>query len=97
MTINLIQLERKLITLSKETIVKLADALTLEFIDYIVNNPKTNTFLYEMVTEALCEKLGNKNEDGSCSFDGSLLAPAVLENITLTLAPNSMPSDPAAL
>ena len=57
-------------TLSKETIGKLADALTLEVIDYIVNNPKTNTFLYEMVTEALCEKLGNKNEDGSCSFDG---------------------------
>ena len=50
-----------------------------------------------MVTEALCEKLGNKNEDGSCSFDGSLLAPAVLDNITLTLAPNNMPSDPASL
>ena len=84
-------------TLSKETIVKLADAITLEVIDYIVNNPKTDTFLYEMVNQALCDKLGNKNEDGSCSFDGRLLAPAVLENITLTLAPNSMPSDPAAL
>ena len=84
-------------TLSKETISKLADALTLEVIDYIVNNPKTNTFLYEMVTEALCEKLGNKNEDGSCSFDDSFIAPAVLDNITLTLAPTSMPSDPATL
>ena len=84
-------------TLSKETIGKLADAITLEVIDYIVNNPKTDTFLYEMVNQALCDKLGNKNEDGSCSFDGSLLALAVLENITLTLAPNSMPSDPAAL
>ena len=84
-------------TLSKDTVNKLADALTLEVIDYIVNNPKTNTFLYSMISEALCEKLGNKNDDGSCSFDGSLLAPAVLENITLTLAPNSMPSDPAAL
>ena len=84
-------------SLSKETTEKLADALTLEVIDYIVNNPKTNTFLYDMVNEALCEKLGNKNEDGSCSFDGSLLAPAVLENITLTLAPSSMPSDPATL
>ena len=52
-------------TLSKDTVNKLADALTLEAIDYIVNNPKTNTFLYEMVTEALCDKLGNKNEDGS--------------------------------
>ena len=96
-------------TLSKETIGKLADAITLEVIDYIVNNPKTDTFLYEMVNQALCDKLGNKNEDGSCSFDGSLLAPAVLENITLTLAPavfqklhinivpHDMPSDPATL
>ena len=84
-------------TLSKETIGKLADAITLEVIDYIVNNPKTDTFLYEMVNQALCDKLGNKNEDGSCSFDGSLLAPAVLDNITLTLAPTSMPSDPATL
>ena len=84
-------------TLSKETIDKLADALTLEVIDYIVNNHKTNTFVMDMVSDALCEKLGNKNEDGSCSFDGSFIAPAVLENITLTLAPNSMPSDPATL
>ena len=84
-------------TLSKETVNKLSDALTLEVIDYIVNNPKTNTFLYDMVNEALCEKLGNKNDDGSCSFDGSLLAPAVVDTITLTLAPTSMPSDPAAL
>ena len=84
-------------TLSKETVNKLADALTLEVIDYIVNNPKTNTFLYDMVNEALCEKLGNKNDDGSCSFDGSLLAPAVVDTITLTLAPTSIPSDPAAL
>ena len=96
-------------TLSKETIGKLADALTLEVIDYIVNNPKTNIFLYDMVNEALCEKLGNKNDDGSCSFDGSLLAPAVVDTITLTLAPavfqklhinivpHDMPSDPATL
>ena len=84
-------------TLSKETLGKLADALTLEVIDYIVNNPKTNTFLYDMVNEALCEKLGNKNDDGSCSFDGSLLAPAVVDTFTLTLDPTSMPSDPAAL
>ena len=48
-------------TLSKETIDKLADAITLEVIDYIINNSKTNTFLYEMIGEALCEKLGNSN------------------------------------
>ena len=85
------QIQRYKMTLSKETVNKLADALTLEVIDYIVNNPKTNTFVMNMVSEALCEKLGNKNEDGS------LHAPAALENITLTLAPTSMPSDPATL
>ena len=84
-------------TLSKETVNKLADALTLEVIDYITNNPKTNTFLYEMVSEALCEKLGNKNDDGTCSLDSTQLAPAVLNKIRLTLAPTSMPSDPATL
>ena len=84
-------------TLSKETIGKLADALTLEVIDYIVNNPKTNTFLYEMVTEALCEKLGNKNEDGSCSFDSSELAPAVFQKLRISIMPTDMPSNPATL
>ena len=84
-------------TLSKETIDKLADALTLEVIDYILNDPKTNTFVMNMVSEALCDKLGNKNDDGTCSLDSTQLAPAVLEKITLTLAPSTMPSDPAAL
>ena len=84
-------------TLSKETIGKLADALTLEVIDYIVNNPKTNTFVMDMVSEALCEKLGNKNEDGSCSFDSSKLPPAVFQKLRINIMPTDMPSDPAAL
>ena len=84
-------------TLSKETIDKLADALTLEVIDYIVNNPKTNTFLYSMISEALCEKLGNKNEDGTCSFDSKQIEPAVFDKMKLSLNPTSMPSDPASL
>ena len=84
-------------TLSKETIDKLAEAITPEVIDYISNSPKTNTFLYSMINEALCEKLGNKNEDGSCSFDGSQLAPAVLDKMTLSLNPTFMPSDHASL
>ena len=84
-------------TLSKETIGKLADALTLEVIDYIVNNPKTNQFLHDMVNEALCEKLGNKNEDGSCSFDSSKLAPAVFQKLRINIMPTDMPSDPATL
>ena len=84
-------------TLSKETIGKLADAITLEVIDYIVNNPKTDTFLYEMVNQALCDKLGNKNEDGSCSFDSSKLAPAVFQKLRINIMPTDMPSDPATL
>ena len=36
------QIQRYKMTLSKETIEKLADPITLEVIDYIVNNPKTN-------------------------------------------------------
>ena len=84
-------------TLSKETIGKLADAITLEVIDYIVNNPKTDTFLYEMVNQALCDKLGNKNEDGSCSFDSSELAPAVFQKLRISIMPTDMPSNPATL
>ena len=61
------------------------------------NRLKTDTFLKEMISEALCEKLGNKNKDGTCSFDDSLLTPAVFNKISITLAPNSMPSDPALL
>ena len=84
-------------TLSKETLDKLAEAITLEVIDYIMKSPKPKTFLYQMISEALCEKLGNKNEDGSCSFDASQLAPAVLDKMTLSLNPTFMPSDPATL
>ena len=36
-------------TLSKETIDKLADALTLEVIDYILNDARTKTFVMNMV------------------------------------------------
>ena len=39
--------EGELMTLSKETINKLADALTLEVIDYILNNPKNKYICYE--------------------------------------------------
>ena len=84
-------------TLSKETINKLADAITLEVIEYILNDPKTSTFVMDMVSEALCEKLGNKNEDGSCSFDSSKLAPAVFQKLRIYIMPTDMPSDPATL
>ena len=84
-------------TLSKQTVNKLADALTLEVIDYILNDPRTNTFVMNMVSEALCEKLGNKNEDGSCSFDSSELAPAGFQQLRISIMPTDMPSNPATL
>ena len=36
-------------SLSKETIDKLADALLLEVIEHINDNPKTKNFIYELV------------------------------------------------
>ena len=83
--------------ISKDTVNKLADAMTLEVIDYISKSPKTYTWLYEMVGEALCETLGNKNADGSCSFDGHKLVPAVVDRVRVNIVPNNMPSDPADL
>ena len=50
-----------------------------------------------MVGEALCETLGNKQADGSCSFDGSKLVPAVVDRVRVNIIPNNMPSDPADL
>jgi len=84
-------------SLSKETIEKLADAMTMEVVEYITKSPRTTTFLYEMVGEALCETLGNKQADGSCSFDGSKLVPRVVDRIRMNIIPNNMPSDPADL
>jgi len=84
-------------SLSKETIEKLADAMTMEVVEYITKSPRTTTFLYEMVGEALCETLGNKQADGSCSFDGSKLVPKVVDRIRVNIIPNNMPSDPADL
>lgn len=84
-------------TLSQETLNKLADALVLEVIEHIYKNPKQHNVLYELVSDAICEKLGNKNDDGSCSFDGSKLVPAVVDRLQLMIVPHVMPSDPASL
>ena len=83
-------------TLSKQTVNKLSDALTLEVIDYILNDPRTNTFVMNMVSEALCEKLGNKNEDGSCHLIAVQLAPAV-SKLHINIVPHDMLIDPATL
>ena len=71
-------------TLSKQTVNKLADALTLEVIDYILNDPRTNTFVMNMVSEALCEKLGNKNEDAVAHLIAAHLLPPCFRNCILT-------------
>ena len=84
-------------SLSKETIDKLADALLFEVIDYINSSPKKSNFLYGLVGDAVCDKLGNTNPDGSCSFDGSKLIPAIVDKIDVMIIPNNMPSDPATL
>jgi|TARA_B100001094_G_scaffold37064_1_gene31280 hypothetical protein len=84
-------------TLSKETLNKLADALVLEVIEHIYQNPRKHNVLYELVSDAICEKLGNKNDDGTCSFDGSYLVPAVVDRLQLMIVPQVMPSDPADL
>ncbi|ADO98121.1 hypothetical protein CYVG_00234 [Cyanophage S-SSM6a] len=84
-------------TLSQETLEKLADALVLEVIHHINTNPKAHNALYELVSDAICEKLGNKNGDGTCSFDGSKLVPAVVDKLQIMIVPRAMPSDPATL
>ena len=84
-------------SLSKETIDKLADALLLEVIEHINDNPKAKNFIYELVGDAICDKLGTKNNDGTCSFDGSKIVPAVVDKLLLSIAPVNMHSDPATL
>ena len=59
--------------LSEETISKLADALVPEVIAYIEDDfPRLNEFLMEVIGDAVCDRLGNKNPDGSCTFDSEI-------------------------
>ena len=84
-------------TLSQETLEKLADALVLEVIHHINTNPKAHNALYELVSDAICEQLGKKNGDGTCSCVGSQLVPAVVAKFQILIEPRAMRSDPATL
>lgn len=88
-------------SLSEETVAKLADALVPEVISYIEDDfPRLNEFLMEVIGDAVCDKLGKKNPDGSCTFDGDIsmdLVVAIAERISIRPTNNSMESDPANL
>ncbi len=88
-------------SLSEETIAKLAEALVPEVIAYIQDDfPRLNDFLMEVIGDAVCDKLGKKNPDGSCTFDGDIsmdLVVAIAERITIKPVNNLMESDPSNL
>ena len=82
--------------LSDSTISKLADTLVSDVIDYINEDERLRDFYLEVIGDALCEKLGNKNEDGTCSFDSGLsseLIMAIADRILITTIPNDTSSD----
>ena len=82
--------------LSDSTISKLADTLVSDVIDYINEDDRLRDFYLEVIGDAVCEKLGNKNEDGTCSFDSGLsseLIMAIADRILITTIPNDTSSD----
>ena len=82
--------------LSESTINKLADTLVSDVIDYIQEDDRLRDFYLEVIGDAVCEKLGNKNEDGTCSFDSGLsseLIMAIADRILITTIPNDTSSD----
>ena len=82
--------------LSESTINKLADTLVSDVIDYIQEDDRLRDFYLEVIGDAVCEKVGNKNEDGTCSFDSGLsseLIMAIADRILITTIPNDTSSD----
>ena len=82
--------------LSENTINQLADTLVSDVIDYINEDDRLRDFYLEVIGDAVCEKLGNKNEDGTCSFDSGLsseLIMAIADRILITTIPNDTSSD----
>ena len=82
--------------LSDSTIAKLADTLVSDVIDYINEDDRLRDFYLEVIGDAVCEKLGNKNEDGTCSFDSGLsseLIMAIADRILITTIPSDTSSD----
>ena len=79
--------------LSESTINKLADTLVSDVIDYINEDERLRDFYLEVIGDAVCEKLGKKNEDGSCSFDSGIssdLIIAIAERILITTTPDTV-------
>jgi len=64
--------------LSEDTLQKLADTLVDDVIDYINDDDRLKDFYLELIGDAVCEKLGNKNADGTCTFDGSISADLII-------------------
>jgi len=64
--------------LSEDTLQKLADTLVDDVIDYINDDERLKDFYLELIGDAVCEKLGNKNEDGTCTFDGGISADLII-------------------
>ena len=82
--------------LSESTINKLADTLVSDVIDYIQEDDRLRDFYLEVIGDAVCEKLGKKNEDGTCSFDSGLsseLIMAIADRILITTIPNDTSAD----
>ena len=76
---------------SEETIGKLADTLVEDVIDYIMEDERLNEFYLDVIGDAVCEKIGKKNPDGTCSIDGGVSAELIIEiasRMTLTSTPD---------
>ena len=83
-------------SLSENTINKLADTLVSDVIDYILEDDRLRDFYLEVIGDAVCEKLGKKNEDGTCSFDSGIsseLIMAIADRIVISTIPNDTSKD----
>ena len=77
--------------LSETTINKLADTLVSDVIDYINEDDRLRDFYLEVIGDAVCDKIGTKNPDGTCSIDGGVSAELIIEiasRIQLTSTPD---------
>ena len=82
--------------LSEATINKLADTLVSDVIDYIQEDDRLRDFYLGVIGDAVCEKLGKKNTDGTCSFDSGIsseLIIAISERIMITTIPSDNSKD----
>ena len=82
--------------LSESTINKLADTLVSDVIDYINDDDRLRDFYLEVIGDAVCEKLGKQNPDGTCSFDSGIsseLIMAIADRILITTIPSDTTSD----